>query len=1289
MNRLSLRTKGLIIIILISFVPLMIVGLYNYTSMKKDMVETEIDKIRLKQESRSFVLSSWLDTRKAEVLVMSRTNEVRSGDTSAMMEYLEQEQQLNSFQYEEIGFISEDGIATSLRGSSSQQLSWRLPIARSLRGDTVLTDPITLNDSNERLGYISVPVYSMDESNQLIGALYAAYAFPPAAYEQMLQIEGGNLYLYNHSGELLYDHLQTDFTNQQDTVLRTHLKQLAALALTESTGYKQIDVMLHKYILFYQAIENTDWVIMEVKDLGALEKLAAPTLWRMLLVVSAAIVVLAFVFFLYFQTIISRLEAILQVTKQAAAGHFDGGHLNASNKDEIGVLANTVNGMMGRLQIMFDRLDAVINQNKSPVFVMDERYVITYMNQAAEQMLGYSSDEIIGKVTPLMFMDIDEVRVKAEQFSAELGREIQPGVELFLELRKQYNNYDFELTVINREGKRIPVYNRSSSLRDRNGRISGIIAIFNDITEQRRLESSRNHLQMVVESAKDLIASVDKQANIIYMNAAGRSILGLSEDEVKGLSIRSFLPAHLFRQLLRGSLTARKQGFFECEAQFQNISGKFINVSIIIVAYKDTFTGETLYSCISRDITEQLEVQRKLVRATEVAEEANQAKSTFLALMSHEIRTPLNGIIGLSQLMQKTELDQLQKEYVQHMKDSSSMLLSIVNDILDFSKLEAKKIEPDLVVFQLHTVINYLADQLSVFLGGKEQFEFKIEIEPEVPHHMLGDALRLEQVLSNLCVNAIKFTEHGIVALHIAVAAEREDELDIQFTVKDSGIGMSEEQLKHLFKPFRQADSSTTRKYGGTGLGLVISKNLVELLGGRLEVSSKLHIGSTFTFTLPFKKVGYQLPPEPLKTKYELESIVWIVEDHDVMANYWTKLLASCNYNAVRKRSWKKAYFRLMRLGEGAYPSFMIMDMEMNDMYGMETWLDFQRAAASRGIPIIAVTTAYGREELLILEPEQQPAAILTKPVTQKRFKDAVDLVLHAKQRIPVAKQQPDPDKPQQSASENQIAVAHEPQYHVLLAEDNKVNQLVAAEMLKFCNCRVTIASHGLEAVQLIQSNSYDLVLMDIHMPEMDGVEATKVIRAQKKHYDLPIVAVTANVLPSDHESYLLHGMNAVITKPLSIDQLQLVIDRHVSKNKSENRKSLSDARHARETNVELLKQLEALSSIQAMQAIERVNGKVNIYVHMLEQYLHDYALFIPRLKKLYEDKDYAEVTRALHTLKGASSYLGAEEIVELAIEGERIAREEHACKLSAFIDRLEQKLNLLLFEISNIILKN
>ncbi|MEK4251625.1 response regulator [Paenibacillus sp. FSL W7-1287] len=1282
MNTLSLRTKGLIIIIVISLVPLLIVGLFNYTSVKNDMIETELDNIRLKQDSRSLFLQSWLDIRKSEVLVMSRTNEVRSGNTAAMKGYLERERALNEFQYSEIGFVTQDGIITSLTGKKST-LKEQLPIARSLRGDIVLTDPVSTG-AEERLGYISVPVYSMDESNELIGALFAAYAFPPAAYSEKLQIEEGNLYLYNHSGQLIYDHIHTVFSNQQDIVLRNHLKELAGLALIDPVGNKEVSVSLQDYIIFYQKIGGTNWVIMEVKDLGSINKLAAPTLWRMLLVVALAIGLIAVVFYLYFQSIITRLKAILQVTKRAAAGNFDGDHLNASTQDEIGNLAKTVNGMMRRLQLMFDRLDAVINQNKNPVFVMDERYYITYLNKAAEEMIGYTSEELVGKATPLIFMDMDEVNELAEKFSQEIGREVQPGVELFIELRKHYPNYEYELTILHRDGRRTPVFNRSSSLKDRSGRYSGIIALLTDLSEQRQLETDNNRLQMVVASAKDLIASVDQNSNIIFINQAGRDILGLGEEELRGLSLKSLLPEHMYKLLLRGAIIARRQGFFECEAQFQNIAGKFINVSIIIVTYEDSMTGETMFSCISRDITEQLEVQRKLVHATEVAEEANKAKSNFLALMSHEIRTPLNGIIGLSQLLQKTDLDHVQHDYVQHMKDSSSMLLNIVNDILDFSKLEAKKIEPDLSTFQMHVLINHLADQLNVFLGGKEQFEFKIEIDEHVPHSVIGDALRLEQVLSNLCVNAVKFTEHGLVELTITVAADRDDEIDLQFLVRDTGIGMSEQQLKYIFKPFTQADSSTTRKYGGTGLGLVISRNLVELLGGELHAESKLHEGSAFTFTLPFKKVAYQYTPEPIRQKQQsvkVESVAWIIEDHELMANYWSQQLAGCGYNAVKKRSWKKAYLRLMRLGEGAYPAFIIVDMEMNDMYGMDTWLEFQEAAAERNIPIIAITTAYGREELLLLEPELQPQAILTKPVTQKRFQDAIDHVLYEKTK---SRQAPKHESElKQNLTSNKAAELielDEPQLQVLLAEDNKINQLVAAEMLKHCNCKVTIANDGLEAIQQIEKQSYDLVLMDIHMPQMDGLEATRYIRSQEQYRELPIVAVTANVLASDHEQYVLQGMNAVITKPITLQQLEQIIQQYTQKQASQQSKQNAQPVLANE---ELLVKLESLSSIDAKTAIERVNGKINIYMHMLEQFLDDYSFFISKLKQYYESNDYDEITRALHTLKGASSYLGAHHIVSLTVEGKRILREKQSSMLPTYINELESALNAALYEIS------
>jgi len=1263
MNRLSLRTKGIIIIVIISLVPLLIAGLYNYYTVKQDMIQTEIDKVMLKQESRSFVTNAWINTRIAEVMVMSRNVAMQSGQVDDIKKFLYSEQQKNQFYYDEIGFFDLNGNVTALNEAPKKfkDLSVFYPV---LDGQIVTTDPYLSIVTNDLQSYIAAPVYGDDD--KIIGAMYASYKFRNANYVESLLVDDGDTYLYNNKGHLLFENISGSIDITTMEKLKFKLQNITVSQGVNTSGNMNYKLDGYSFILFYQYIKGTNWIIIEVMDTERLQEIAAPTLWRILVTIGLAVIIIGLLFYIYFESIITRLQDILRVTKLAAEGSFDGEHLDAYSGDEIGNLANSVNGMMGRLQVMFNRLDAVINQNKSPVFVMDEKYYITYLNKAAEDLLGYTSEEVVGKITPLHFMDLEEVKVRAEQVSEQLGRTIQPGVELFIELRKNYPSYDYELSLFRRDGKRIPIYNRSSSLTDRKGKLTGIIAILTDLSEQRALENVRNRLQLIVESALDLIASVDRHANIIYINEAGKKILGIEHNEWEMQSISKYLPSHLYRLLVRGCITARKYGYFETDAQFYNSKGKHINVSIVIVAHRDTYNGDLMYSCISRDITEQVEIQQKLVRATESAEEASRVKSNFLALMSHEIRTPLNGIIGLSQLLQKTELDTLQREYANRMKDSSDMLLNIVTGILDFSKLEVNMIEPDYTEFQLRTVINHLADQLSVFLGGKDQFEFKIDVAPQIPVLMLGDALRLEQILSNLCVNAIKFTKQGIVELDIVMLEETDEQVVLKFSVKDTGIGMNKEQLQYLFKPFTQADSSTTRKYGGTGLGLVISRDLVQLLGGQLLVESEYGVGSSFTFELTFLKVNQRQTVEALVVDRSSDRLVWIVEDCDIMANYWTQLLTSQQYSSMRMKTWKQAYYRLRRLGEGAYPTYILLDMEMNDMYGMETWIDFCNEASCKGIPIIALTTAYGREELLLLGRDQQPERIITKPVTAMRFIEAFQL---NKDEIV----EPQLIKTRTIADEAELT--NVAKINVLLAEDNKVNQLVAVEMLKYCHCNVTIASNGIEAIACLQAEDFDLVLMDIHMPEMDGMEAVRQIRANPKYKELPIIALTANVLVSDHEQYLQMGMNKVVTKPISMEKLQQIIQYYTPSSPlvaATNEYATSEQKY-------ILQPLQLLTVVQAEKAIERLNGKVNIYVHMLQQFMEDYSDFASRMRNHLELEQFDEISRALHTLKGSSSYLEAQTLNDLSIVGEVIVNKKDYSKLPGCIEMIDYE--MLLFE--------
>ncbi|HIW32956.1 MAG TPA: response regulator [Candidatus Paenibacillus intestinavium] len=1261
MNRLSLRTKGIIIVVIISLVPLLIAGLYNYYTVKQDMIKTEIEKVLLKQESRSFVTNAWLNTRIAEVLVMSRTAAMKSGQVDEIINYLANEQQKNQFYYDQIGFFDMTGKVTTLNEipEKFENTSAFLPV---LDGEIIITDPYLSPVTNDLESFLAVPVYSDNE--KIIGAMYVSYKFRVANYVETLQIDEGELYLYNNKGELLFANDSGSIDPHVMEQLQGQLKNITIGQKANTSGSMKFDIEGQSFMLFYQQIKDTKWIIIEVIDSSELEEIAAPTLWRIMVTIGLAVIIIALVFYIYFESIITRLQDILRVTKLAAEGSFDAEHLDANSNDEIGNLANSVNGMMGRLQVMFNRLDAVINQNKSPVVVMDERYYITYLNKAAEELIGYSSEELVGKFTPLFFMDLEEVKLRAEELSEQLGRQIQPGVELFIELRKQHPNYDFELSIFRRDGRRVPVYNRSSSLTDRNGKLTGIIAIMTDLSEQRAIENVRNRLQLIVEAAMDLIASVDRHGQLIYINEAGIKMLGIEPNEWEMQAISKYLPNHLYRILVKGCIQAKKHGFFEVDAQFHNSKGKHINVSIVIVAHRDSYNGNFMYSCISRDITEQVEIQEQLVQATKSAEEASQAKSNFLALMSHEIRTPLNGIIGLSQLLQKTELDALQSEYANRMKDSSDMLLNIITSILDFSKLEVNMIEPDFTVFKLRDIMNHLADQLSVFLGGKDQFEFKIELAPQIPIRMLGDSLRLEQILSNLCVNAIKFTKQGIVELDIAMIEETDERILLKFSVSDTGIGMTDEQLQYLFKPFTQADSSTTRKYGGTGLGLVISRDLVQLLGGQLVVDSKYGEGSTFTFELPFIKVDHEQTVDESLITHPLDRLVWIVEDSDIMADYWSKLLASQQVSSIRMKTWKQAYYRLLRSGEGAYPTFIMLDMEMNDMYGMETWIDFHKEASSKGISIIVVTTAFGREELLLLAGNQQPERILTKPITEMRF-------IEAFQSKPVKESEPQRIKTRAITAEDEPIITA--RINVLLAEDNKVNQLVAVEMLKHCHCNVTVASNGIEAIASLEKEDFDLVFMDIHMPEMDGMEAVRQIRSNPKYYNLPIIALTANVLASDHEQYMRIGMNTVVTKPMSLEQLQYIISSYTLT--SNFAAATNESGHSIPGQERVLQRLLLLTVVQADTAIERLNGKVNIYIHMLKQFIEEYTDFVTRMENCLALEQYEEISRALHTLKGASSYLSAPTLYDLALVGEQLTKEKK-------IDKIRRNLEMIDYEI-------
>ncbi|MUT66065.1 response regulator [Paenibacillus sp. NEAU-GSW1] len=1282
MNKMSLRTKGLLLIVLISFIPLLLAGLANYFIVKEEMTDSAKAKLTSKLQTSASSLASWLAIRRAEVLVMSRTDAVRFGTDEERVNYFSRELVRSGFTYSALGFVNPAGNSIRTNGSSIN-VSEQPFFKEAIRGKVGITDPFVPYFETKQQVYIVAPVYG--EQNEITGIIYAAMKL--TTVESMLTMRRqtpGSFYIINRSGEMIY-------SSRQETVaedMAAYKKELAPSSNdqepVEQSGSFVMRQNGFEHIVFYEKVDSvTGWRFAQEVPLSVLHVGLTRVLLQTLATIALAEIVVVVLFFIFFASIVRRLEAILAVTEQAADGRFDAVHLNELPSDEVGKLASSVNGMMEHLKDMFEQLGAIINQNQYAFIVLDDQYRVTYMNSAAEQLIGYQLEEIRGHGTPLLFIDPDEISYEAEQLSMRLGRTVSPGLELFQELRTEQFNYEREWTFIHKDGTKIPVRHSSNGLRDQHGKFTGVVGMAYDISEQQQVERSRNRLLDIVGSAQDLIASADHKGNIIYMNKAGRELLGL-ENDYKSTTIRRHMEARQFNELARGAMSAGRHGFWEGNAELYTSQMDKLYVSLIIVAHRNSRTGELFYSCIARDVTDQRHTHEKLILATQEAEEANAAKSKFLALMSHEIRTPLNGIIGLTQLMRRTGLSASQKDYMNKISTSSDTLLHIINDILDFSKIEAGKIETESLAFQPEDVLNRLAEQLSIFIGGKEQFEFIIDSPQELPATLLGDPMRLEQILLNLCMNAIKFTASGKVLFKIAVLKQEKDRATLQFAVEDTGIGMTREQLDKLFQPFTQADNSTTRKFGGTGLGLVITNSLVKMMGGSLKVESEYKKGSRFSFSLE-----YPVLPGPSAhaagkqqgRERELlqEQSVWIVEDSDEMRKHWCDLVDSYGLTPVPFYSWKSAKERLMRVGDGAKPSLLLLDMEMPDMYGTETWLDFNRAANNAGVQTVVVTTSYGRDELLQMPSSERPSALLTKPVTRRALQQVLELQLEANAAQPSS---PGLDK-DQAAQEAAAAVSGsiiEPGaegVRILLAEDNGINQLVAVDMLKNYGFEVDVAENGRQVINMLEQNPrYPIILMDIHMPVMDGMEATRLIRSDARYNHIPIIAVTANTLRSDHEQYLNLGMSGVVTKPIHQEELYTVIAQSLSLPLPLNQ-PFELAKRGAKAQPDIL--LPVVAGIDMQAVLDRVSGKHAIVLHMLEQFENEYGSFMDRLHEQLNAGQLGTVKRMLHTLKGASSHLSAVDIANAAAALEAVVKreplDEQEWNLAA--EQLENKLSI------------
>jgi two-component system sensor histidine kinase/response regulator len=657
-------------------------------------------------------------------------------------------------------------------------------------------------------------------------------------------------------------------------------------------------------------------------------------------------------------------------------------------------------------------------------------------------------------------------------------------------------------------------------------------------------ESELMILRAVIEGLPDLIYVKDTQSRFLLANPAQRKFLtGKPDADLIGVSDFSYFPnetATAFfndeQEIIRTGLPVVSQA-----EQMHDYEGNEVWILTTKVPFRDKDGSVAGIIGIGRNVTVRKQIEAELIKARTQAEAANRTKSEFLANMSHEIRTPLNGVIGMTELALDTELTDEQREYLETVQFSAGTLLNVINDILDFSKIEAGKIDIEMANFDLRECVETTMKTL-VHLAETKGLELLCDIAHEVPLTVRGDSTRLSQMIINLVGNAIKFTLEGQVAVKVEAEPHQGAGAVLHFTVSDTGIGIPKEKQESIFDSFTQADASTTREFGGTGLGLTITSRLAALMGGKIWVESETGNGSEFHFTVIVGVGDAPIlhPQSMLPYEFLHGARVLIVDDNQTNRFILDRMLTRWGMRADCVESGEVALRELSSALKSGDPYRLILtDKQMPNMDGFSLAEQIRNRSEIASASVIMMSSGAHRGDIARCQ-ELGFSAYLTKPVRQNELRDAIarSLDRRAKQAESNA---PMPPKDRR--------IAQHLAMHVLLAEDNTVNQRLATRLLEKRGHRVTVANNGQEAIAHLQKSSFDLVLMDVQMPLVDGLEATRLIRKQEKETGIhqPIVALTAHAVKGDQERCEAAGMDGYLAKPIRPEELDAVLQKYMS----------------------------------------------------------------------------------------------------------------------------------------------